>query len=108
MDIEHWRHEIDELDEELLRLLNMRARLAMKVGALKRSAGLPLRDHEREQFVLRHLQELNDGPLDQKAVIRLFRRIIYESRRIESIIADRTKPPAVASVNSPTKLRGIA
>ena len=27
MDIEHWRSEIDEIDKELLRLLNMRARL---------------------------------------------------------------------------------
>jgi len=108
MEIEGWRHEIDELDEELLRLLNMRARLAMKVGALKRSAGLPLRDREREEFVLRHLQELNNGPLDQAAVTRLFRRIIYESRRIESVMADRPNSPAVASLNSPTKLRGIA
>jgi len=108
MDIDHWRHEIDELDEELLRLLNMRARLAMKVGSLKRSAGLPLRDHEREQFVLRHLQDLNNGPLDQKAVIRLFRRIIYESRRIESVMADHSNPTAVTSVNTATKLRGIA
>lgn len=108
MDIEHWRHEIDELDEELLRLLNMRARLAMKVGALKRAAGLPLRDLEREQFVLRHLQELNNGPLDQEAVTRLFRRIIYESRRTESLMADRANSPAVTSVNTPAKLRGIA
>jgi chorismate mutase len=33
MDIEHWRKEIDEVDLELLRLLNVRARLALKVGA---------------------------------------------------------------------------
>jgi len=35
MDIQHWRSEIDEIDRELLRLLNMRARLAIKVGTLK-------------------------------------------------------------------------
>ena len=29
MDIEHWRKEIDEVDAELLRLLNVRARLAI-------------------------------------------------------------------------------
>ena len=38
MDIEHWRKEIDEVDAELLRLLNIRARLALKVGALKKAA----------------------------------------------------------------------
>ena len=42
MDIEHWRKEIDDIDAELLRLLNMRARLALKVGALKQAAATPL------------------------------------------------------------------
>ena len=41
MDIEHWRKEIDDIDSELLRLLNMRARLAIKVGVLKQ----PLTSH---------------------------------------------------------------
>jgi chorismate mutase len=107
MDIDHWRQEIDEVDEELLRLLNIRARLAIKVGALKRSAGLPLRDLEREQFVLEHLQDSNNGPLDQEAVVRLFRRIIRESRRVESRSAQQSRISPLAPVNT-TKLRGIA
>jgi chorismate mutase len=83
MDIEHWRSEIDEIDNELLRLLNMRARLAVKVGTLKKAADLPFCDPERERYVLGRLQDLNDGPLDERAVCRLFRRIIRESRRVE-------------------------
>lgn len=86
MDIEHWRKEIDEIDEELLRLLNVRARLALKVGALKRAAALPIVDPDRERLVLERLKEINSGPLDQRAVDRLFRRIIRESKRIESVI----------------------
>ena len=85
MDIEHWRKEIDEVDLELLRLLNIRARLALKVGALKKAASLPIVDVDRERTVLRRLQELNDGPLDQRAIDKLFRRIIRESKRIESV-----------------------
>lgn len=84
MDIEHWRNEIDAIDKELLRLLNMRARLAIKVGTLKKAADLPLCDPDRERYVLGRLQELNDGPLDPNAVGKLFRRIIRESRRVES------------------------
>ena len=84
MDIDHWRKEIDDIDAELLRLLNMRARLAMKVGALKQAAHLPFCDPDRERTVLQRLQELNAGPLDQRAVGRVFRRIICESRRVES------------------------
>ena len=84
MDIDHWRKEIDDIDAELLRLLNMRARLAMKVGALKQAAHLPFCDPVRERHVLQRLQEMNAGPLDERAVGKVFRRIICESRRIES------------------------
>ena len=86
MDIEHWRKEIDDIDAELLRLLNMRARLALKVGALKQAADLPCRDPERELYVLRRLQEINDGPLDERAVGKVFRRIIRESRRVQAAV----------------------
>ena len=85
MNIEHWRREIDEVDVELLRLLNVRARLALKVGALKRAKALPIVDPDRERLVLQRLQEMNNGPLDQRAVDKLFRRIIRESKRIESV-----------------------
>ncbi len=83
MNIEYWRTEIDEIDRELLRLLNRRARLAMKVGDLKRAAGLPCCDPEREAVVLTQLQQANTGPLAGHAVTELFRRIMRESRRLE-------------------------
>jgi chorismate mutase len=86
MDIEHWRREIDDIDAELLRLLNMRARLALKVGALKQAADLPYCDPERERSVLKRLREINDGPLDERAVGKVFRRIIHESRRVQAAI----------------------
>jgi len=88
MNIEYWRAEIDEVDSELLRLLNRRARLAAKVGKLKRVAGLPYIDPEREVRVLRRLQQANTGPLDQRAVAKVFRRIIRESRRVETRISE--------------------
>ena len=84
MDIEHWRQEIDEIDAELLRLLNIRARLALKVGALKQAAYLPFCDPDRERRVLHRLQAINAGPLDGRAVYKLFRRIIRESRRVQA------------------------
>jgi chorismate mutase len=85
MDIEYWRKEIDQIDGELLRLLNIRARLALKVGALKQAAHLPFCDPERERTVLERLQEMNPGPLDERAVDKVFRRIIRESRRVQGV-----------------------
>jgi chorismate mutase len=84
MQIEDWREEIDDIDRELLRLLNRRARVAQKIGALKRAAGLPICDPDREQAVLSQAQNANEGPLDEQAVAKLFRRIIRETRRAET------------------------
>ena len=49
MSIDDWRARIDELDGELLRLLNERARIALKVGESKKQAGASLCDHTRER-----------------------------------------------------------
>lgn len=84
MSIEGERAQIDAIDNELLRLLNMRARLAVKVGQSKKAAGLTLFDREREGEVIKRACRANTGPLDERAVVKLFRRIIYESRRVEA------------------------
>lgn len=84
MDIEDWRIEIDEIDEEIIRLLNRRARLATKVGVLKIKAGIPICDPQRERIVIGRVLAANAGPLDETAVGKIFRRIIRESRRVET------------------------
>ena len=86
MSIEDWRAEIDQIDDHLLRLLNTRARLAAKIGQVKRAVGLPLSDEERERQVVQRMQTGNKGPLDDGAVMKLFECIIRESRRVESAV----------------------
>jgi chorismate mutase len=85
MTIEDWRAEIDAIDDELLRLLNARATLAIRVGESKRSVGLSVLDGAREREVVERVRSANAGPLDESAVARLFRRIILESRRAEAL-----------------------
>lgn len=84
MDIEDWRIEIDEIDQEIIRLLNRRARLATKVGVLKIKAGIAICDPKRERVVINRVLAANAGPLDESAVGKIFRRIIRESRRVET------------------------
>jgi chorismate mutase/prephenate dehydratase len=91
MSIKERRTEIDAVDRELLRLLNMRARLAVKVGESKRVEGLSLCDRAREREVIRRACEANPGPLDERAVTRLFRCIIRESRLVEAREAEFTE-----------------
>ena len=79
------RQKIDALDEQLVRLLNARAACALAIGHVKKTAGLPVYQPSRETEVLRHVQSINPGPLDDAAVRRLFERIIDEARRLERI-----------------------
>ncbi len=101
MNIEDWRAEIDSVDDELLSLINKRARLAVEVGILKRAAGIPITDPEREREVLTRLSRVNDGPLDEEAVQKLFRQIIHESRQIEIRLSEVATTPS--SSREPTQ-----
>jgi chorismate mutase len=78
--IDKYRAAIDLLDAHLLGLLNRRAGMVKRLGVLKRRAGLPVCDCEREAFLFARLLEKNAGPLDEKSVISIFYRIIIESR----------------------------
>lgn len=82
--IEDWRSKINRVDQRLLRLLNRRARLAQHIGRIKRRDGRPLWSPRRERVVLQRLARLNAGPLDGRAIGRIFRLIIRESRRSEA------------------------
>ena len=77
------RAEIDHVDAELLRLLHHRARLASKLLALKRAAGLPICDPQRELEVLTRVCESSNGPLAKEAIIAIFQRIVEETRKAE-------------------------
>ena len=79
------RERIDELDEQLVRLLNQRAACALDVGRAKDALGLAIYQPEREREVLDHVAAMNGGPLDQAAIRRLFERIIDEARRLERL-----------------------
>ena len=83
--IDDLRRRIDEIDEQLVRLLNARAECALSIGREKRLVGLEVYQPEREKDVLQHVQAVNRGPLDDAAVKRLFERIIDEARRLERL-----------------------
>ncbi len=80
--LKQYREQIDSLDEELLRLVNQRAKLAQHIGHLK-GGGTVLRP-EREAQVLRRLQGLNEGPLSTEAVAQLFTEVMSQCRALEA------------------------
>ena len=79
-DLSALRNEIDALDTVILENLNARAALARKVGSLK--VGQAYRP-EREAEVLRRIMAINDGPLPDEVVARLFREIMSACLALE-------------------------
>lgn len=73
------RAEIDAIDDELLRLLNKRAEIALRVGAVKKRDDTSLCDPNREREVLNRLCRENPGPFDNQNIYNIFQRIIDES-----------------------------
>jgi len=90
-ELERWRRRIDEIDEQLLKLLNQRSQCAVEIGHFKRKVNLPAYQPERELEVLRHVVESNPGPLDNAAIRRLFERIIDEARSLERRVMEELK-----------------
>jgi chorismate mutase len=84
--IEELRSRIDVIDEQLVRLLNVRVACAVEVGRLKHEAGVPIYQPDREAQVLARVRKSATdlaGPLTAEAVVRIFERIIDEARRAE-------------------------
>ena len=84
--IEELRSRIDVIDDQLVRLLNVRVACAEEAGRLKHDMGLPIYQPEREAQVLGKVRQSATelaGPLTAEAVVRIFERIIDEARRAE-------------------------
>ena len=83
-DIDKLRREIDAVDDELLKLINRRAALAGRIGALKQ--GAPVYRPEREAQILSRMQKENPGPLPAERVAALFGEVISACRGLEEAI----------------------
>ena len=82
--MEEWREEIDAIDSEIVAMLERRARVSRKIGVLKAHAGLPVADPAREEKIIRELAAGSSGALPAESLTRIYRRILQESRLIQS------------------------
>jgi len=69
-----WRKKIDRIDSRILRLLEKRERVCVKIGKWKKSRGIPIRDKKREAEIIKN--KCSKTKLDKKFVTRLYRLII--------------------------------
>jgi chorismate mutase len=80
------RGQLDEVDRELVRALNQRARLVQELTSIKREAGEPLYDPKREEEILQRVAEENPGPIYDSTMREIFEIIMHRIRDIESEI----------------------
>ena len=78
------RKQIDETDQQIVALLNQRARIVAEVGKIKQEAHLPVAAPAREQQVLDHIVQLGGaGPLPPDRLRRIYQTVIEEMRTWE-------------------------
>ena len=80
-DITEYRNKIDEIDEEIVRLLSERLQIGGKIGTLKALKGQKIRDKQREAEVLRSRGDL--APEYRDAIEAIFATIMAQTREVE-------------------------
>jgi len=83
MTLEELRKRIDELDQQLVALLNERAKAAIMVGHLKAATSLPVYEPKREKIVLDNVRAKNQGPLPDIELTHIYERIIDVMRALQ-------------------------
>jgi chorismate mutase/prephenate dehydratase len=77
------RQRIDEIDSDILRKLNQRARVVLEVGALKRATSAPVYSPAREQQIVERLGRESEGPFPDEGLAPVFREIVSATRSLE-------------------------
>ncbi len=77
------RASVDEIDIELVSLLSKRTKHSIMIGRIKRSMGLATYNPEREKFINQRIGSYAEEPLRKEAVMRIYERILDESRAIQ-------------------------
>lgn len=83
-DLSDWRDKIDAVDAQIVALLNQRCQYALEVGRYKQTHDRAVCDPDRELSVLRHVEQLNQGPLPQPVLRRLYEQIMAEMRALQT------------------------
>ena len=81
--IEELRSRVDEVDRELIRILNERARIVQEIMTIKAETGKPVFDPKREEEILRRVVEENEGPIYDSSLREIFELILHRIRDLE-------------------------
>ena len=83
MSLEELRKKIDELDHQLVKLLNERARVVVEIGKLKSRTDKPVYSPDREKEVFAGIAAANEGPLPDRCLVAIWRELMSGSFVLE-------------------------
>ena len=86
MNVSELRKQIDAVDDKIIRLLNQRAKLVLRIGKLKKDTSDEVYVPSREKKVIAHVRKANKGPLNDGSIIAIYREIMSGSLALERSI----------------------
>lgn len=101
MDLEALRKKIDAIDQDLVRLLNERARVVVDIGKAKTGCGTPVYAPDRERQVLNRIHAMNEGPLPDRTLDAVYRELMSGSFALE-------RPLKIAFLGPPGSFSHVA
>jgi UPF0755 protein len=83
------RDDIDVLDKQIVHLLSKRTLNSVLIGRVKRSLHLATYNPQREKEISERIGSFVEEPLSKEALLRIYERILDESRAIQREESDR-------------------
>lgn len=84
LSIDETRKKIDSLDEAIVRLLDERAMAGREISRHKKTLGLPLRNPNRENEVIKRLLGLSNGSMPAHSLENIYRIIMAETLALQN------------------------
>lgn len=86
-ELEQLRTQIDQIDQEIIKLIATRRDIVIKIGEYKKACGIEVLDKSREDFLKSRYEKLSiQYHLDSELIKSIFNLIIKKSRELEEKI----------------------
>ncbi|RDI44304.1 bifunctional 3-deoxy-7-phosphoheptulonate synthase/chorismate mutase [Falsibacillus pallidus] len=82
-ELDQLRQQVDEMNLEILKLVNDRARLVQEIGKVKEKQGVNRYDPLRERDMLNLIKQHNDGPFENSTIEHMFKQIFKAALELQ-------------------------
>ena len=98
-ELDQLREKVDNLNLDLLKLINERAKLVQNIGEAKKTQGVHRYDPVREREMLNNINDHNDGPFEKATIEHVFKEIFKAGLELQK--DDHSRTLLVSRKNKP-------